>query len=103
MTTVPSVIHQSGPNPKSAFFAWRTTVLKRASTDSSVLDDPLVSEAFSAGYFRGSRDRLSLEAEFAGAIEVNRRVADLLEQMVFEREAVAMVGSDDDELEELPF
>lgn len=103
MTAVPSVRQQRGPNPKSAFFAWRTTVLKRASTDVSVLDHPLVSEAFSAAYYRGSRDRLSLEAEFSGAIEVNRRVADLLEQMVFEREAVAMVGADEDDLEDLPF
>lgn len=100
---VPQNAGVSVPNPKSAFFAWRTTVGKRASTDSSVLDDPLVSEAFSAGYFRGSRDRLSLEAEFSGAIEVNRRVADLLEQMVLEREAVAMVGGEDDDLEDVPF
>lgn len=80
---------------RSAFYAWRGAVRKRESTDLSVLDDPLVREAFSHGYYRGQRDRLAFEAEFAHAIDVNRRVADLLEGMAFERDAVAEVGAEE--------
>jgi hypothetical protein len=80
---------------KSAFYAWRGATRKRASTDLAVLEDPLVREAFSYGYYRGQRDRIALESEFAGAIDVCRRVADVLEDMARERDAVAMVGAEE--------
>ena len=107
-----------------AFFAWRGVVRKRESTELDILDHPLVREAWDAAYSRGKMDRFALEAEFAGAITVNRRVADLLEQVVYEREAVRQVSDEeralawalsnanaeehaithpDEELEELPF
>ena len=75
----------------SGFFAWCGYVRKRQSTDTDVLNHELVREAYDVGYRRGARDRMALEAEFAGAIEVNRRVANLLEELAYERDAVQTV------------
>jgi hypothetical protein len=80
---------------RRAFFVWRGFVRKRQSTDLDVLDHPLVLEAFEQGVRRGTRDKLALQAEFAGAIDVNRRVADLLEQLIYERSAVQLVGAEE--------
>lgn len=80
---------------KGAYFAWRGAVRKRQSTDLDVLDHPLLREAWSAAWAGGVRNHVALEAEFAGALEVTRRMANLLEDLANERAAFGIVGSDD--------
>lgn len=85
------------PDAKALFFAWRGYVRQRDSTDQAALDHPLVREAFAAGYKRGAANAVALMTEFAGAIDVNRRMADLLEELVYERQALVMVGAEEAE------
>lgn len=95
-TTSPGI---AVPDARAAYFAWRGYVRKRDSTDLGVLDHPLLREAWAAAWRHGTRNSMALMTEFAGAIDINRRVADLLEQLVYEREALGMVGAEEADAE----
>jgi hypothetical protein len=56
------------PNPRSAFYAWKTTVAKRASYDAAVLAAPVVREAWTTAYFAGARDALKASAKLADLV-----------------------------------
>jgi len=84
------------PSAKGAFYAWRTVVARRESTDRSVLEDPLVREAFAAGYQRGVSDRLALETEVGQALQTIRRFGELLEQFIDERAAMEIIAQEDE-------
>jgi hypothetical protein len=63
-TAVPS-------DPKDIYFAWRTTVLKRANApDLSYEVELLVREAWSKAYGLGKRDGFLTSARLRGAIDV---------------------------------
>jgi hypothetical protein len=85
------------PDARRAFFAWRGYVKQRESTDLDALEHPLVREAFTAGYSRGVRDRLALDAVVGGALTTINRFSDLLEMLARERDAVQLVGSEEEE------
>lgn len=82
------------PDSRRAFFAWRWSVLQRESTDPSIVDNPLVREAWSVAWRRGMTDKIVLQAEFISAVDVFRRFADLLEDLAREREAVQLIGDE---------
>jgi len=84
------------PSAKGAFFAWRTVVARRDSTDPYILAHELVREAFAAGYQRGVQDRLALEAEVGQALQTIRQFSQLLEQLVYERRAMDIVAEEDE-------
>lgn len=85
------------PDARRAFYGWRGFMKQRASTDLDVLEHPLVHEAFVTAYARGVRDRLALDTAVGGALNTINRFSDLLEMLAREREAVQLVGSEEEE------
>jgi hypothetical protein len=85
------------PDARTAFYAWRGVMRKRQSTDEAALEHAITFEAFISGYSRGVRDRLALEAEVGFALATINRFSDLLEMLAREREAVLLVGSEEQE------
>jgi len=64
-----------------SFFAWRGAVRKRQSADLSVLDDPLVREAWECGHEAGMRAGFLMSADFAGLPEKLERLTEVLQGM----------------------
>lgn len=83
------------------WFAWRALVARRDSTDTSVLDHPLLREAFQAGHGFGFRAAIADTTDVGGALHILRRLAQRLEDLEHQRDAVASLT--DDSLEDLPF
>lgn len=83
-------------DPDRAFWAWRTTVLKRDSTP-DLTDDAwrLVQEAWGTAYKRGKIDGFSLSAQVRGAIDTLEETTALLREWEVEQEVISKVGDEE--------
>jgi hypothetical protein len=81
-----------------AFFAWRTTVLKRASTPDLAEDAwRLVQEAWGTAYQRGRIDGFSLSAQVRGAIDALEETTALLRAWEVEHAAIELLGDEEEQ------